>query len=118
MQRKATKQSRAINAEERRHLNWIKARGICAACGMGGGVIAHHFAGSSAKVCVGLNRVMIGHWAVNGLCQCCDDIVTHGSRKAFREKFGTESSVWLRQAEQYHVDIPLDVIGAIAKWGR
>lgn len=118
MQRKATKQSRAINSAERAHLRWIKERGICCACGNAGGVVAHHFAGSSAKVMVGLNRVMIGHYAINGLCQCCDNIVTREGRPAFRRKFGPENKLWLKQAEQYPVEIPIDVISAIARWGK
>lgn len=118
MQRKPTHQSRGINAAERAHLRWIKERGICCACGNAGGVIAHHFAGSSAKVVVGLNRVMIGHWAINGLCTPCDNIVTREGRKAFREKFGAENKLWLKQALAYPVDIPIDVIGAIARWGK
>ncbi len=118
MQRKATAQSRAINAAEKHHLNWGKERCICSACGAHGYVIAHHFAGSSAKVRVGLQRVMIGHWAINFLCQSCDDIVTHQSRRAFRERFGNECEAWLKQAEHYPVEIPLEVIQGISQYGR
>jgi hypothetical protein len=118
MQRPSTRQSRGINAAELEHLRWVKDRGICSACGNTGGVIAHHFAGSSAKARVGLEIVMIGHWAINGLCQNCDDIVTHGSRRAFREIFGNECDVWLKQAGHYPKQIPIEVISGVAKWRK
>ncbi len=116
MQRKPTHQSRGINAAERAHLRWVKERGVCCACGNTGGVIGHHFAGSSAKVRVGLVLVMIGHWAINGLCQECDDLVK--IRPAFRKKFGAENKLWLKQAEQYPVEIPIEIITGIARWGK
>jgi hypothetical protein len=118
MQRKPTPQSRGIRSAEKHHLDWGKERCICSACGAHGYVIAHHFAGSSAKVVVGFERVMIGHWAINFLCQKCDDIVTHQSRRAFRDIYGKECEVWLRQAEQYPKEIPLNVMQGIAQYGR
>lgn len=118
MQRKATRQSRGPNAEEKAHMCWIKDRGICAACNSSGGVILHHFAGSSAKIRVGIECVHYGHWAVNGLCQRCDDIVTHGTRKQFRALYGPEAEIWQIQAEGYPIDIPLIMIQAIAICGK
>ena len=118
MQRIATKQSRGANAQEKAFLRWIKERGICAACGNDGGVIAHHFAGSTAKIEVNYERVHFGHFAVNGLCLQCDNIVTHQSRQAFRDQYGTESQVWLKQIEDYPKDIPINIISAIIKYGK
>ena len=118
MQRKATKQSPAANANEKAYISWIKERGICAACGNDGGVIAHHCMGSTFKVHVELERVQIGNWFIIGLCQCCDNIVTRQSRKAFTESFGSQSSLWLKQAEQYPVEIPLKIIQGIAQYGK
>lgn len=118
MNRRATRQSPGIDAAAKRHLKWIKERGICIACGNPGGVIAHHFAGSSAKVRVGIECVMIGHWAINGLCQCCDTIATRIGRPAFREQFGNESELWLMQAAHYPVEIPLKIIQGIIAWGK
>jgi hypothetical protein len=118
MQRKATRQSRAANAEEKAHITWIKERGICAACGATGGVIAHHCEGATFKVRVGFERVQIGHWFVLGLCQCCDNIVTRQSRSALRDAFGAQSELWLKQAEQYPREIPINVIQGIAQYGR
>lgn len=118
MQRPATRQSRAANAEEKRHISWIKQRGMCAACGNDGGVIAHHMHGSSAKVRVGLEVVLIGHWAVLGLCQCCDDIVTRQSRRAFRESFGQEEEIWENQSRDYPGEIPEIIRQGIMEYGK
>lgn len=118
MQRKATKQSPAANAKERAHIAWIKERGICAACGNDGGVIAHHMAGSTAKIMIGLERVLFGHWAVIGLCGSCDNLVTRGSRRALTDAFGPQSVLWLRQAQEYPGEIPEIIFKAIAQWGQ
>jgi len=118
MQRKATKQSRIADSAERAHIQWIKERGICAACGNDRGVIAHHCMGSTFKVHVGLERVQIGNWFIIGLCDPCDNIVTRQSRKAFTQAFGSQSSLWLKQAEQYPVEIPLKIIQGIAQYGK
>lgn len=117
MNRRATKQSPAIDAAAKRHLKWIKGRGICCACGNTGGVIAHHSAGSSAKVHVGLVRVMIGHWFILGLCQPCDSMATR-SRARFRDAFGKECDLWLKQSENYKEEIPPLIIQGIVTWGK
>lgn len=117
MQRRATKQSRAANSDERRFIGWIKERCICAACGINAPVIAHHMAGSSAKIVVDFERVIFGHWAVIGLCQCCDNLVTRGSRRALTNSFGSQSGLWLKQAKDYHGEIPEIIYKAIAQWG-
>lgn len=118
MRRKPTRQSRGANADEKRHMNWIAGRQICAACNCSALVIIHHCEGSTFKVRAGLERVLVGHWFVLGLCQDCDDIVTHGSRRAFREKFGDQCDLWLIQAESYPHEIPLNVIQGISNCGR
>jgi len=118
MQRAATRQSPVAKASERAYIGWIKDRGICAACGNDGGVIAHHCMGSTYKVHVGLERVQIGNWFVIGLCQACDNIVTRQSRKAFVAAFGEQSKLWLKQAEEYPVEIPLQIIQGIARSGK
>lgn len=118
MRRKSTKQSRGINAEEKAHMTWAKERCICAACDRPGPVVAHHCEGSTFKVRAGLERIMVGHWFVIGLCQSCDDIVTHGSRRAFRERFGDQCDLWLTQAESYPKEIPINVIKGIAQCQR
>jgi len=114
MQRKATRQSRAANAAEKRHMQWIKERCICAACSCAALVINHHCMGSTFRN----NKILVGHWFVLGLCQSCDNLVTRGSKRALTEAFGPQSEMWLKQAEHYPEEIPLDVIQAIAQWGR
>lgn len=118
MQRPATKQSPSARTSEKSFIGWIKDRGICVACSSDGGVIAHHCVGSSAKTYVGIERVMIGHWFVIGLCQSCDNIVTRGSRREFENSFGSQSSLWLRQIEQYNKPIPENVIEGITNYGK
>lgn len=118
MQRKSNRQSRGINSEEKAHMTWVKERCICAACDRHGPVIIHHVMGSAFKKKVNLVTVLLGHWYILGLCKECDDVVTHGSRKAFREKFGPESNLFFIQSTKYHKEIPLEVIQGIAQCGR
>lgn len=113
MQRKATKQSRGANSDERRFMSWIKERGICAACGEPSRVINHHMYGATAKVKVELITVCIGHTAVIGLCQCCDNIVTRGSRRKFVEQFGPQNQLWLKQYADSPVRFPPMVVEGI-----
>lgn len=117
MQRKSTAQSRGANALEKAHMQWIKERNQCAACG-NSGVINHHCEGSTFKVKVDLATVLIGHAFVIGLCQCCDKIITRGSRKAFREAFGFQSDLWLKQYQDSPVRLPDEVVEGIKNCGR
>lgn len=122
MQRKNSRQSPAPPQGAKDLVRWVKERGICAACGDDGGVIAHHIAGSSAKVRVGLDRAHIGPWAVNGLCESCDNIVTHQSRGEFRMWFGNECDVWANQIEDYEAEtgaaVPDLIKQGAAAWGK
>lgn len=118
MQRPHTRQSPGPCAKSRALVKWIKERGICAACGDDGGVIAHHCAGSSAKIRVDIVPVMIGHFFINGLCLCCDEIVTQKSRREFRELYGPESQVYLNQIKDYPVEIPPEVIEGVKLWRK
>jgi hypothetical protein len=97
VQRKITKQSRGANSSEKRFILWIKSRGICAACDNDGGVICHHIYGSSYRI----NKILVGHWAVLGLCQMCDNVITRNSPKVFEAQFGKQSDLWMLQIEQY-----------------
>ncbi len=118
MQRKATSNTRAANATERAHMSWIKDRGICAACVNDGGVIVHHCVGSTYKVTVGLERVLIGHAFVLGLCACCDAIVTRGTHKAFREKFGAYAELFKIQYSESPVRLEEIVLIGIYESGK
>lgn len=117
MQRKATSQSRAANALEKAHMQWIKERNQCAACGSSG-VINHHCEGATFKVKVNFATVLIGHAFVIGLCQCCDNIITKGSRKAFRDAFGLQSGLWFKQYQDSPVRFPDEILEGIKNCGR
>lgn len=118
MQRPSTKQSRGANAEEKRHMQWIKERGVCVACENDGGVICHHAVGSSYKVRVGLEIVLIGHALVLGLCQCCDNMVTNGSHKAFKLAFDTYTNLFFKQYAESPVKFDDLIIQGIAESGK
>ena len=118
MQRKATRQSRGPNAAEKRHMAWIKERNVCMTDNRvnGLGVIAHHCEGATFKH----NKIQVGHWFVIGLCETCDGFITQGSRKGFRERFGAQSELWLKQLEEYphKHECPEEVIEAVKAWGK
>ena len=116
MQRKRTKQSPGPTTIERQFISWVKHRGICAACDSERPLIVHHTIGASAKVSVGLERVQIGHAFVLGICQLCDDVVTHGSRRGFRELFGPEPEIWAKQYESSPVRLPGLTVEGIMQW--
>ena len=118
MQRRATKQSRGANSDERKFMAWIKERGICAACGNRGHVVCHHLYGSAAKIKVDLITVLIGHSAVIGLCQCCDNIVTRGSRRKFVDEFGPQNALWALQYKDSPVKFPPAVVQGIMDYER
>lgn len=97
---------------------WVKERSICAACGAPDPVINHHCEGSTCKTRAGVARVHIGHAFVIGLCQQCDDVVTHSGRKAFRECFGPQSALWLMQYKESPVRFPDEVVQGITEWEK
>lgn len=119
MQRKATKNTRGPNAEEKRYRSWVKESCKCRACFKTDYVIFHHCEGATFKH----NKTLIGHWFGIGLCQDCDDVVTKQSRKVFREYVGTtQAGLWKESAEEYEAQtgavIPPKIKNAIADWGR
>lgn len=117
MQRPATRQSRAANAEEKQHMSWLKNRGICAACGNDNGVIIHHCGGSAYKVKVCGVTEIIGHAFVLGLCQVCDNLVTHGSRRALTDAFDMQRFMWREQYSHSPVKFPDAVVTGIMTCG-
>ena len=119
MKRKATKNTRGPNADEKRYVKWIKEEKLtCDACGRYGPLIAHHCEGATFKH----NKVLIGHWFIIGLCQPCDDIVTRGSRRAFRQIFGPQARICLQALHEYmnHKGevVPLEVLDSIRDWDK
>ena len=95
---------------------WLTELDCCTACGAHAPLIAHHCEGSTFRH----NKVYVGPWFVIGLCQRCDNKVTLGSRKGFREIYGPQSDLWHKQLQKYPLrhECPLDVFAAIANWGR
>lgn len=121
MQRPITKQSPGADRIAKDHMNWLKERGVCSACGADhgyGNVIIHHCVGSSYKVRVGVERVLIGHAFVLALGQDCDDIVTCGSHRAFKEKFGAYADLWAAQYQQSPVKFGELIVRGILLCGK
>lgn len=117
MRRPTTKQSRAANASEKRRMAWLKERALCSACGARGPVINHHAAGSAGKVKVNFETVLIGHAFVLSLCQTCDDLVTHGSRRRLTDTYGSQAGLWLAQERDNPEPAPMIVQVGIARSG-
>ena len=118
MQRKPTKNTRGPNADEKRFQGWLKDGGWCVACDEYHPVVVHHCEGATFKH----NKVLVGHWFCLPLCAGCDDVVTTGSRRAFREKFGSQSDLWLSVINDYLCEtgcgVPSDVRYAIEDWNK
>lgn len=120
MQRKATKNTRGPNADENHYHSWVKESGRCIACMSPVHVpILHHAEGATFKHL----KTLVGHWFSFGLCQRCDDVVTHQSRKIFREYLGTsQAAVWKESIKRYEDEtgavVPEDIKHAIADWGK
>lgn len=118
MNRKPTKNTRGPSAGEKRFVSWVKESNYCSACEQCAPVIAHHCEGATFKHL----KTLVGHAFVIGLCQACDDVVTYGSRKVFRDQFGPQSILWVKLAEKYEKEtgavIPQLIRIAIRSWGR
>lgn len=115
MQRKRGKTGvRLANADEKKFAKWCKNHS-CIVCGLPAPSIVDHMYGSTFRH----NKVLVGHWALLPLCESCDEIKTLGSLRRFEEITGrTQASYWLEMIEEYHKDVPWDVIMAIKDWGR
>ena len=111
MQRKATKNTRGPNADEKRFQGWLKDQPCCW-CGNDGPSIVDHCRGSTFKH----NKVLIGHWFCLPQCVKCDTGKTiHGKR------LGNESDAWRRATDTfayYKLNAPIDVYDAIMDWNK
>lgn len=74
--------------------------------------------GATAKIKVDLITVLIGHAAVIGLCSCCDNIVTRGSRRKFTDAFGPQNALWSKQYRESPVQFPDEVVRGIMSYER
>lgn len=117
MQRKATKNTRGPNADEKKFQAWTKQQ-PCITCGCPGPSIVHHCEGATFKH----NKMLIGHWFVIPVCPECDDVVTTGGRKQFREQFGLQGDLWRRNvygsAREAGLIPPYEVTASIYDWSR
>ena len=111
LRRKSTKNTRGPNASERKFQEFTK-HSNCIVCGNSPCIVDHIF-GSTKKVYVGLERILIGHFAVLPLCQQCDDIKTKGNRRAFKEQCGNPALLWMQHISNYSGEIPENVIEGI-----
>jgi len=117
MQRKATKNTRGPNADEKRFQAWCKEQ-PCVVTELDGPSIVHHCEGATFKH----NKVLIGHWFCIPLSLKADNIVTHRSRHAFRKEFGAQSDLWLKTLYNYEsysgCAPPEEVKEAIMDWNK
>lgn len=117
MQRKATKNTRAANAAEKRFMAFVKLCD-CVSCGMDGPSIVDHMYGATFKH----NKVLIGMWALLPYCYLCDEIKTKLGRKAHNRVFGqTQAALYLAFLENTvpaHLMPPEEVVATIIDWGN
>ena len=115
MQRKPSKKTRGVNADEKRFMGWVKEQ-PCIQCGSSQ-VIVEHCYGSTFKN----NRVLVGMWALLPLCQICDSVKTQGSHRAYLAEFGeTQAESFKRLLHDCPVELlpPEEVQLAILDWNR
>lgn len=93
MQRKATKNTRGPNAQEKAFHGWLKEQS-CAYCGNPGPSIVDHARGATFKH----QKVLIGHAFCTSKCEQCDMFKTHGSHRGHYEACEiNESTAWIRK---------------------
>lgn len=112
MQRKATKNTRGPNADEKKFQGWLKNR-FCEWCSNPGPSIVDHCRGATFKH----NKVLIGHILCLPQCVECDTQKTiHGKR------LGNESARCLMLINKFKVatriEFPAEAIQAIEDWNK
>ncbi len=115
MQRKPSKKTRGVNADEKRFMSWVKEQ-PCIQCCIEG-VVVEHMYGSTFRH----NRVLVGMWALIPLCQMCDNVKTQGSHRAYLDAFGeTQAQSFKRLLHDCPVELlpPHEVQLAIMDWNR
>ncbi len=116
MQRKATKNTRAANADEKRFIAFVKECD-CITCRNPGPSIVDHMYGSTFKQ----KKILIGMWALLPYCPVCDEVKTTQGRAAHNRLFGkTQAELfnYFLQIVPSNLMPPDDVVWAIADWGR
>ena len=108
MNRKPTSNTRGANASEKRFHAYTK-ESDCITCDQDAPSICHHAMGATYKS----DKILIGHFFVLPLCIKCDDVITTGSRRKFKEAFGLQSVLWIKHLSSFSGAVPADVINAI-----
>ena len=112
MQRKSTKQSRGASPQEREFIVWMKERN-CSYCGNPGPSRYDHCAGSSAKIKVDFETVIIGHYFGLAECMACAEL----SHKDKYLAFGPHHKLWALEIDSYSGVIPDLVKAGVALYG-
>lgn len=118
MQRRASKNTRLANSQEKAFMVWTKEQPCCI-CGAPGPSIVDHMYGSTFKH----NKVLIGMWALLPYCFECDKVKTNGSHFAHLKEFAcTQADLWESSHLDYSIDTgqkaPTEACQAIMDWGR
>lgn len=92
MQRKASKQSPARNAEQQRLIEWVGEQD-CAACDREGPSEPHHILGETYAEKIELIKTNLGHWALLPLCRVCHQMVDD-DLPGFHDKYGYQVFLW------------------------
>lgn len=121
MQRKATKNTRGPNADEKAFMAYTKEC-RCIVCGHVGPSIVDHALGSTFKH----RKTLVGHWFLLPLCSVCDGFKSapNGSTSKFIEMCGMQlCELWDEHQQsfeesQFDISVPCEVRFAIMDWGR
>ena len=97
-----------MSTQEKAYQSWAKER-LCCVCG-NYGVVVHHCEGSTFKLKVNFETVLLGHWFCLPLCTTCDDVITNGSRRSFRERFGLQCDYWAKEIDEYPGEKPPEIV--------
>lgn len=110
MQRKATKNTRGPNANEKKFQGWLKEQPCCITGAFG--VQVHHCVGATGKN----NKVLIGHYFCLPMSVEIHNEY-HAGTKAWRQKYCNQSGLWntlaLSFEDETGVIIPFEVINSI-----
>lgn len=115
MQRKSTKQSPCSSAGAAKFMEWCKHQPSIVS-GIEG-VEVHHCAGSTAKIIVGAERAMIGHWFLLPLTTD-EHWLYHNRKRQFISQYGKQVDLWERLILDYPGYIPEIIIKGVILWGK
>ena len=113
MERPSTKQSKGATKKEKEWIIWVKQQ-PCSYCGNPGPNRYDHCAGSSAKIKVEFETVLIGHRF--GLSECLEcSRLTHLEK---RDRFGPHWILWKELESNYEEQTPDNIKQGIEEYGK